>query len=155
MKKETISTFSEGLNYDLNPITTPNNVLTDCVNGTFITFNGDELALQNDAGNTKIKSPDGGYVKLSDGFYPLAVKEYGGVLYIVSGKKIQIDDNILDWVPNNPYSVGDIVRYNGKYYLNDLENNMNPIDSEFMLREIIDGEILLTENNELMLSENG
>lgn len=155
MKKEAINTFSEGLNYDLNPITTPNNVLTDCINGTFITFNGDELALQNDAGNTKIKSPDGGYVKLSDGFYPLAVKEYGGVLYIVSGKKIQIDDNILDWVPNNPYSVGDIVRYNDKYYLNDLENNMNPINSEFMLGEIIDGEILLTENNELMLSENG
>lgn len=54
MKKEAVNTFSNGLVYDLNPITTPNNVLTDCVNGTFVTFNGDELALQNDAGNTKI-----------------------------------------------------------------------------------------------------
>lgn len=54
MKQETANTFSEGLNYDLNPTTTPNNVLTDCVNGTFLTFNGDELALQNDAGNTTI-----------------------------------------------------------------------------------------------------
>lgn len=54
MRKDNINVFSEGLNYDLNPLTTPNNVLTDCVNGTFITFNGDELALQADAGNTKI-----------------------------------------------------------------------------------------------------
>ncbi len=99
MRKEAINTFQEGLNYDLNPITTPNNVLTDCVNGTFITFNGDELALQNDAGNTKIVVPDTEpktYVKLSDGFYPLAVKEYGGVLYIVSGSKIPINDDISD-----------------------------------------------------------
>lgn len=87
MKKETISTFSGGLNYDLNPITTPNNVLTDCVNGSVITFNGDELALQNDAGNTKILVPNTSeYAKLSSGFYPLGAKEYGGVLYIVSGK---------------------------------------------------------------------
>jgi hypothetical protein len=54
MQKEATNTFSEGLNFDLNPLTTPNNVLTDCVNGTFITFNGDEMSLQNDAGNTKI-----------------------------------------------------------------------------------------------------
>lgn len=54
MRKDSVNVFSEGLNFDLNPIATPNNVLTDCVNGTFITFNGDELALQNDAGNTKV-----------------------------------------------------------------------------------------------------
>ena len=59
MKKEAVNTFSNGLVYDLNPITTPNNVLTDCVNGTFVTFNGDELALQNDAGNTKILISNG------------------------------------------------------------------------------------------------
>jgi hypothetical protein len=51
MKKEAVNTFSEGLNYDLHPLVTPNNLLTDVVNGTFITFNGNELSLQNDAGN--------------------------------------------------------------------------------------------------------
>ncbi len=54
MKRESVNTFSGGLTYDINPITTPNNVLTDGVNATFLTFNGDEMALQNDAGNTKI-----------------------------------------------------------------------------------------------------
>lgn len=88
MKKETINVFDGGLNKDLNPIVTPNNVLTDNLNGTFLTYNGDELSLQNDAGNTRIPVPDtGDSVKLSDGFYPLGIKEYGGVLYIVSGKK--------------------------------------------------------------------
>lgn len=93
MKKETINTFDGGLNKDLNPIVTPNNILTDNLNGTFITFNGDELSLQNDAGNTKIPGPDNiDFVKLSEGFYPIGVREYGGVLYIVSGKKVY-DEN--------------------------------------------------------------
>lgn len=56
MKRESVNTFSGGLTYDINPITTPNNVLTDGVNATFLTFNGDEMALQNDAGNTRILS---------------------------------------------------------------------------------------------------
>lgn len=98
MSQNSTNVFNEGLNYDLNPTTTPNNVLTDCVNGTFLTFNGDELALQNDAGNTKIAVPGTNpteYVELSPGFYPLGIKEYGGVLYIVSANKP--DDSI--WQP--------------------------------------------------------
>lgn len=88
MKQETVNTFNEGMNKDLNPIVTPNNLLTDNLNGTFLTYNGDELSLQNDAGNTRIPVKDtGDSVKLSEGFYPLGMKEYGGVLYIVSGKK--------------------------------------------------------------------
>ena len=140
MRQETNNTFDQGLNKDLNPIVTPSNVLTDCLNGTFITFNGDELSLQNDAGNTKITVPwdkrmlleytegasyNSGVVveidkimyrslidantkpifnednslnevywelfdpsvKLSDGFYPIGIREYGGVLYIVSANK--------------------------------------------------------------------
>ena len=88
MKKETINVFDGGLNKDLNPVVTPNNILTDNLNGTFLTYNGDELSLQNDSGNTRIPvEGTGDSVKLSDGFYPLGIKEYGGVLYIVSGKK--------------------------------------------------------------------
>lgn len=156
MRKEAINTFQEGLNYDLNPITTPNNVLTDCVNGTFITFNGDELALQNDAGNTKILIPGtNNYVKLSSGFYPLGIKEYGGVLYIVSGSKVQIDDSITNWNINTVYEIGQIVRFNNKFYINGIENNTNPIiDSDLLIGEI-DSEILLMEDGSQSLAENG
>lgn len=157
MRKEAINTFQEGLNYDLNPITTPNNVLTDCVNGTFITFNGDELALQNDAGNTKILIPGttDSYVKLSPGFYPLGIKEYGGVLYIVSGSKVPIDDSITDWDINTVYEIGQIVRFNNKFYINGIENNTNHIIESDLLIGEIDGEILLMEDGSQSLAENG
>ena len=42
-----------------------------------------------DAGNTKIAVPGSNpieYVELTPDFYPLGIKEYGGVLYIVSAK---------------------------------------------------------------------
>lgn len=71
--------FSDGLNMDLHPLSTPNTVMTDCVNGTMITYNDNEFVLQNERGNSRI---DGAY--LSDGFIPVAMKEYNGILYIVS-----------------------------------------------------------------------
>lgn len=133
MNKEAVNTFQEGLNYDLNPITTPNNVLTDCVNGTFITFNGDELALQNDAGNTKILVPgtENEYVQLSTDAFPLAIKEHGGVLYIVSGV-IPEYINYLPWVtyPANRiiwYEIPDPLDPNKNikhYYRSLVDNNL-------------------------------
>lgn len=79
MVQESTNVFSGGLVSDLNPITVPNNVLTDCLNGTLLTFNGNELVLQNDMGNTIIQD-----AKLTDGFIPIGMKEYGGILYIIS-----------------------------------------------------------------------
>ena len=37
MKKEAINTFGEGIIMDLNPLTTPSNVLTNALNATIIT----------------------------------------------------------------------------------------------------------------------
>lgn len=77
MKQNTTNTFADGLNYDLHPIVTPNSVLTDNLNGTFITYNGNEFCLQNDRGNN-LKAT------LSEGFVPIGIKEHNGILYIVS-----------------------------------------------------------------------
>ena len=63
----------------MNPLTTPNNVLTDCLNGTMITYNGNEFVLQNDMGNCKVER-----AKLSSGFIPVGMKEYGGIVYVAS-----------------------------------------------------------------------
>jgi len=79
MRQTTENTFNKGLVMDLNPLTTPNSVLTDNLNGTIITYNGDEFVLQNDMGNCKV---DQG--RLTPGFIPMGMKEYGGVIYIVS-----------------------------------------------------------------------
>lgn len=170
MKQQSVNSFSEGLNFDLNPLTTPNNVLTDCVNGTFITFNGDELSLQNDSGNTKISVPligateydiektdyeigdevytiqngldlyytnltgsnlDGlnatdweeSCVKLSPGFYPIGIKEYGGVLYIVSAKK---PDDAELWVAGT-YSQDEYVKDSLGFYYRSLQDDNSEI----------------------------
>lgn len=79
LRQTQINTFSDGLNMDLHPISTPNTIMTDCVNGTMVTYNNNEFVLQNERGNHII---DG--ANLNPGFIPVAMKEYNGILYIVS-----------------------------------------------------------------------
>lgn len=79
MKQTKQNTFTDGMNLDLHPLVTPNTVLTDNLNGTLITYNGNEFCLQNDRGNTQTAS-------LSDGFTAIGAKEHNGVIYIVSVK---------------------------------------------------------------------
>lgn len=83
--KSTTNVFSGGLVTDLHPITVQKNQLTDALNATFITHNGNELILQNDMGNTRIQDRvTGSIMGLKEGFIPLAMKEHGGILYIAS-----------------------------------------------------------------------
>jgi len=83
MKKITQNNFGKGLNMDLNPLSTPKDVLTDCLNGTIITYNGDEFNLQTELGNVKVKTT-GTEDALPQGFIPLGVKEFDGIMYIVA-----------------------------------------------------------------------
>lgn len=83
-RQETSNTFSDGLIKDLNPINTPDTALTDCVNGTIITYDGNEYSLQNDRGNYALEN-----CKLPDGYIPVGTTEYGGILYIVSYSPIE------------------------------------------------------------------
>ena len=71
------NTFTDGLMTDLNPLNTPNTVLTDCINGTIITYNGNEFTLQSDLGNVKMNN-----IYFPPGFVPVGMKEYGGIVYI-------------------------------------------------------------------------
>jgi hypothetical protein len=79
MKKETTNTFEGGMIKDLHPLTTPNNVLTDALNATFITYNGNESILQNDMGNVEIK-----HALLKAGYVPVGMKEHGGIIYVAA-----------------------------------------------------------------------
>lgn len=79
MKRETINTFSDGMSLDLNPLGTPAKTLTNCLNGTLITYNGNELTLQNDMGNVPV-----GTAALPKGYVPVGMKEYGGIIYVAS-----------------------------------------------------------------------
>ena len=74
-----INTFQNGLVMDFNPLTTPEGSLVNCLNGTYLTFNGNELVLQNDMGNGRVET-----AKLPSGYIPLGTTELGGIIYIVS-----------------------------------------------------------------------
>ena len=79
MRKESSNQFTEGLICDLNPINTPSTVLTDALNATIITYDGNEYSLQNDRGNYPLE-----HCKLKPNYIPVGLKEYGDILYIVS-----------------------------------------------------------------------
>jgi len=79
MRKETSNQFTEGLIKDLNPINTPNTALTDALNATLITYDGNEYSLQNDRGNYPLEN-----CKLKPNYIPVGLKEYGDILYIIS-----------------------------------------------------------------------
>jgi hypothetical protein len=79
MRKESSNQFTEGLVCDLNPISTPNTVLTDALNATLITYDGNEFSLQNDRGNYPLEN-----CRLKPNYIPVGLKEYGDILYIVS-----------------------------------------------------------------------
>lgn len=79
IRSEATNTFQDGLVMDLNPLTTPNTVLTSALNATFVTFNGNEYVLQNDMGNGRVET-----AKLPEGYIPIGTTELGGIIYIVS-----------------------------------------------------------------------
>ena len=101
MKKSSVNTFTEGLVCDLDPINVPNNVLTDCLNGTIITYDDNEFSLQNDKGNYPLKD-----CKLNPGFIPVGIKEHGGILYIVSLNPLTGEEEIGSYPSPKLYNGG-------------------------------------------------
>lgn len=102
-RQELSNVFSDGLMKDLNPINTPKSVLTDCLNGTYITYNGNEFVLQNDMGNYKLQN-----CKLPTNFIPVGVKGYADILYIVSYNPFTKEVEIGSYpAPQSIFSAGD------------------------------------------------
>ena len=71
--------FTKGLVMDFSPENTQNELLTNALNATLLTFNGNELSLQNDMGNARVET-----AYLPEGYIPVGTCEYGGIIYIVS-----------------------------------------------------------------------
>lgn len=78
-KAEATNTFDQGLIMDFNPLVTPNNTLSNALNATLITRNGNENVLQNDMGNGRVET-----AYLPEGYIPLGTTQLGGIVYIVS-----------------------------------------------------------------------
>ncbi len=77
--EQAVNTFQKGLQSDVNPMIQGTDSLSDTLNATYMTMNGNEVVLQNDMGNRRI---DNAY--LPAGYQPVGMKEYGGVIYVAS-----------------------------------------------------------------------
>lgn len=73
------NTFREGLIMDFAPDNTQATCLTSALNATLLTFNGNEMSLQNDMGNGRVET-----ARLPDGYVPVGSCEFGDIIYIVS-----------------------------------------------------------------------
>lgn len=77
--KKVSNTFNKGLIMDVSPLSTTGDSLSDCLNGTFCTMNGDELVLQNDMGNGRVQT-----AYLPEGYIPIGTTQLGGIIYVAS-----------------------------------------------------------------------
>lgn len=78
-KKQAENAFGKGLVMDAHPMNSDNNTLSNCLNGTLITYNGNEQMLQNDMGNGRVET-----AFLPPGYVPVGMKEHGGIIYVAS-----------------------------------------------------------------------
>lgn len=73
------NTFAEGLIMDFAPDNTQATCMTSALNATLLTFNGNEMSLQNDMGNGRVET-----AYLPEGYVPVGTCEFGDIIYIVS-----------------------------------------------------------------------
>lgn len=152
MEKVTqINQFNGGMIKDIHPMMTPNTILTDCVNGTLITYNGNEFMLQNDMGNYAFTNGT-----LNRNFVPVGLKEYGGLLYIISynpiNNKVEIgtfpsQQTIWNSKSGESSSALDFISINEKY---NLYTNI-AIDNILLLSKDKDINFYLTAGDKYIL----
>lgn len=73
------NSFQEGLIMDFSPSVTRNDCMTSALNATLLTFNGNEMSLQNDMGNGRVET-----AFLPEGYTPVGTCEFGDIIYIIS-----------------------------------------------------------------------
>lgn len=131
---------------DLSPTNTPDSCLSNALNATLVTYNGNEFSLQNDMGNGRVET-----ASLPQGYIPVGTCSFGGIIYIVSynplENKSQIgcfpspernieSDDLSDFQVslsadefvelNNGVPTGKVNKYSTKKLL--TVNNLNPGD---------------------------
>lgn len=113
--------FAQGLLMDYNPINAPNTALTNALNATFVTYNGNEGILQNDLGNGRVES-----AYLPEGFIPLGTTSFGGIIYVVSYNPIEDVCQVGSFPsPERNFTEGELYYGNFGFNTKDLSNNIN------------------------------
>ncbi len=163
------NTFTKGLIMDFNPTITNSNCLVNALNATLLTFNGNEMQLQQDMGNGRVET-----TFLPEGYVPVGACEFGDIIYIVSynplENKSQIgcfpspernitSDEIADL--NQNLSAKDFQEFSGDTPSGVIKSmsvkkvvygnkNMNPGDKFIIYEEAATNESVLHENRDTL-----
>lgn len=152
-RESQVNSFNDGINMDLNPLLTPNTVMTDCLNGTIITYNGNEFALQNDLGNYKFINSE-----LNPGFTPVGIKEYANILYIISYNPITDEVEVGSFPSMKTIFASDIDSDDKNAEDLKLENKYNyytKIKSTLTLLSDFDDKFMLNPGDKYILEQYG
>lgn len=118
--------FAQGLMMDYHVSGIPNNALSNALNATYVTYNGNEAILQNDLGNGRVES-----AYLPEGFVPLGTTSFGGIIYIVSYNPLE-DVCQIGSFPSPERNFTENEDGSGTFYIK-LENLNSNLDKSFQL----------------------
>ena len=143
--EQAVNQFNKGLQLDTHPMVQGNDTLSDALNATFITMNGNEVVLQNDMGNRRIDN-----AFLPSGYQPLGMKEYGGVIYVAAYNPLTNRGQVGSFP--SPQRKVNIDNPEGAINFNDFiiqekddnGNNIYYIDKEYIVVPISDKIVLHT-----------
>lgn len=135
--EQAVNVFNKGLQMDTNPMVQGTDTLSNALNATFVTMNGNEVILQNDMGNRKV---DNAY--LPSGYEPVGIKEYGGIIYLALYNPI-----------TNRSQIGSFPSPERKMGIEnpDLNNSISSLDSLFKGTESKEGITFLQNENGYLL----
>lgn len=126
--RKAVNKFTKGLVMDFSPENTKNDTLTHALNATLLTFNGNELSLQNDMGNARVET-----AYLPEGYIPVGTCEYGGIIYIVSYNPLE-DKSQIGCFPSPERNVSNDE-------LGELNATLNNVDFQNIDKESYSGEL--------------
>lgn len=132
--EQAVNTFQKGLNTDSHPMAQGNDSLTDALNATFVTMNGNEIILQNDMGNRRIDN-----AFLPSGYQPVGMKEYGGIIYVAAYNPITNKSQIGSFPsPERKLSVtdGTFVPVTINDWIEEFINSEGVVDKNFVLKPL-------------------
>lgn len=103
---------------DFNPIIAKDDYLTNALNATLLTFNGNEMQLQQDMGNGRVET-----AFLPEGYIPVGTCEFGDIIYIVSYNPLENKSQIGCFPsPERNISSDEV---------SDMEQSLNAADFQF------------------------
>ena len=126
--RKAVNKFTKGLIMDFSPENTKNDTLTHALNATLLTFNGNELSLQNDMGNARVET-----AYLPEGYIPVGTCEYGGIIYIVSYNPLE-DKSQIGCFPSPERNVSndELGELNATLNNTDFQKNVESYSGELL-----------------------